>query len=381
MTPALPPLDIDRWNAVMARITGPTLILDEPRCRRNIARMAEVARRGDAVFRPHFKTHQSRTIGRWFREVGVTAITVSSLEMAEYFATDGWDDITVAFPVNPREIDRINALAVGIRLGLLVENPDSAAFLVARVESPVDVWIEIDCGHGRSGVRWNAPGAAAALARTLNDAPNLRLRGLLTHAGHTYAARSPQAIQATHDTSLARLVELRGHLAEQGFDALALSYGDTPSCSVVADLSALDELRPGNFVYYDMQQVMIGACTLDDLALAVACPVVGLNPVRGQIVVHGGAVHLSKDSYQDAQGRLSYGAVVLWTGAGWLPVVEAAYVASLSQEHGVIHADAETLARVRVGDLAFILPAHACLTADLHRYGVTLTGEAFAIKH
>ena len=73
--------------------------------------MAGKAHANRLVFRPHFKTHQSHLIGQWFREEGVTKITASSLSMAAYFAEDGWDDITVAFPVNIREMDTINELA------------------------------------------------------------------------------------------------------------------------------------------------------------------------------------------------------------------------------------------------------------------------------
>ena len=88
-----------KWNA----ITRPTLLLDVVRARRNIARMADKARRNGVRFRPHFKTHQSAAIGAWFRAEGVACITVSSVTMARYFADQGWQDITIVFPVNVRE--------------------------------------------------------------------------------------------------------------------------------------------------------------------------------------------------------------------------------------------------------------------------------------
>lgn len=371
--------DNRKIDQTLAAITVPTLILDEPRCKRNIARMADKAKLSGARFRPHFKTHQSQMVGRWFREAGVTAITTSSLRMAEYFADDGWDDITVAFPVNVREIKRINALASRIRLGLLVESVESAAFLAAHVTPPVDIWLEADTGYGRTGIRWDQPTLAVEIAKTLATSPLLTLRGLLSHAGNSYAARSQETLEATHAETVSRLTSLRDALTNAGFSGLEISSGDTPTCSAVKDLSGVDEIRPGNFVYYDMMQVMIGACTLDDLVVAVACPVVSIQPEKGRIIIYGGVVHLSRDTYIDAQGRTSHGAVVLWTGNGWLPVVESAYVASLSQEHGIIHADAEVIGRVKVGDLVFVLPAHSCTTADLLKGGVTLDGEPFSM--
>jgi len=66
-------------------IKKPTLVLDENKCRSNIAMMAEKAKRSGVIFRPHFKTHQSVTIGNWFRDEGIENITVSSVTMASFF--------------------------------------------------------------------------------------------------------------------------------------------------------------------------------------------------------------------------------------------------------------------------------------------------------
>ena len=79
--------------------------------------MAEKARQSKVTFRPHFKTHQSIEIGSWFRDEGVQKITVSSVDMAEYFASDGWNDITIAFPLNIRQLPQIQELAGRINLG------------------------------------------------------------------------------------------------------------------------------------------------------------------------------------------------------------------------------------------------------------------------
>ena len=100
------------------KITEPTLILDKKRCLANIEKMANKAKRNNINFRPHFKTHQSAEIGSWFRNFDVTSITVSSVRMAKYFAANGWNDITIAFPVNILEIGQINELALKISLNI-----------------------------------------------------------------------------------------------------------------------------------------------------------------------------------------------------------------------------------------------------------------------
>ena len=362
-------------TSILPQITRPTLLLDEARCHRNIERMADKARRSSVRFRPHFKTHQSAQIGEWFREVGVDAITVSSVKMAEYFAGHGWSDITVAFPVNWREIEVINRLAENARLGLLVDAPETVRFLAESLRYPVDVWIDVDTGYQRTGVAWDADGDITALASGIKDVPLMTLRGVLTHSGHSYGARLPEWIRHVYEETVTRMANARGTLEAAGFGRLEISIGDTPTCSVIDDLSAVDEIRPGNFVFYDMMQVEIGSCKEEDVAVAVACPVVGKYPKRRQIVVHGGGVHLSKDFIVDSQGRTNYGAIALPTPEGWGPVIETAYVSSISQEHGVILTDEETFNRVQIGDLLMVLPIHSCMTADILKSYMTLSGE------
>jgi len=55
------------------------------------------------------------------------------------------------------------------------------------------------------------------------------------------------------------------------------------------------------------------------------------------------------------------------------------WVRSLSQEHGVVHAEKAAFAalteRIRVGDLLGVIPVHSCLTADLLKMYRTLDGE------
>ena len=107
-------------------LTKPTLLLDKSKCLRNIERMSTKAMNAGLGFRPHFKTHQSAEIGNWFRDFGVSKITVSSFDMAEYFIHAGWQDILVAFPFNPLEIKRLNNLTSKARMNI----PEIKSFLL-----------------------------------------------------------------------------------------------------------------------------------------------------------------------------------------------------------------------------------------------------------
>lgn len=359
------------------KIKKPTLLLNEAVCRSNIECMATKARRSGVRFRPHFKTHQSSDVGRWFHEHGVDAITVSSVSMASYFAQHGWRDITIAFSVNWLEIDDINRLAQDVGLGLLVESPESVEFLAENLTHNVDIWLDVDTGYKRTGINWEQQEEIVSLAKMIAASPTMHLRGMLTHAGHSYKSRSLEDVQSVYNETVSRLSTVRDGLYQAGFSDLEISIGDTPCCCMVEDLSAVDEIRPGNFVFFDLTQVEIGACAMEDVAVAVACPVVAVEPERRQIVVYGGGVHLSKDSLVDRQGRLTFGAVARQDVDGWCVLSDEVYVKSLSQEHGVIHADAETLSTTRVGDVLLIIPVHSCMTADLLKQYVTLSGNMF----
>lgn len=363
-------------ESIFDSIEKPTLLLDEAAARANIRRMTARMKSAGVRFRPHFKTHQSAEIGEWFRGEGVNAITVSSVEMAQYFAAHGWDDITIAFPVNLRQSRELNDLARQTRLGLLVESAEAVRRLAETLTAPVDLWLKVDVGAHRTGLPWDQPEAAAQVLEAVRSAPpgSFRLRGLLTHAGFTYAARGADEVCRRSSKSLTRIEELRSALTGAGFDPLEISVGDTPAASLCAIPSSVDELRPGNFVFFDAQQVQIGSCGWQDVAVALACPVVAKHPDRCQVVVYGGAVHLSKDYLVEGEQR-SYGAVCLPEGSRWGAPLAGAYTASLSQEHGIIQLSPADLDRVQIGGLLCILPAHSCLTVTLMKRYLTLDGR------
>jgi D-serine deaminase-like pyridoxal phosphate-dependent protein len=355
-------------------ITVPTLVVDSAKVRCNASLMLDRAARNKAILRPHLKTHQARQVGRIFRELGVTAGTVSSLTMAEYFAADGWDDLLVAFPVNLRELDAINALAGRIRLGLLADNPASVQLLAAGLRHPVDLWIKIDVGSHRCGLNPEEPDKVAALLAEAAASPLLHTAGLLTHDSRTYAVRGREAVSALYNEGTSAMLALRAEMARRGFAGLKVSIGDTPSASLVEDWLGVDEARPGNFAYYDLQQVGTGACQPENVAVAVACPVVGLYPERSEAVIYGGAVHLSKQSQPAMADHLTggppdtnFGTVFRMDGAYWDDFLPGAWVRGLTQEHGMVRMQAEDLARLAVGDLLFICPVHSCLAAHALR--------------
>jgi len=359
---------------LLQQIRKPTLLLDEEKARKNLKRMAEKAAAQHIRFRPHFKTHQSAQIGEWFREAGATAITASSLSMASYFADHGWRDILVAFPANLREIETMQELSARVRLGLLVESVESVTALGNNLALPVDIWIKIDTGLNRAGLDVNDPQAVLALISEFRRYPGLNLRGLLTHTGQTYHARSSAEIREKYAHSWQALTKLREEIASGGNPPLEISVGDTPGCWLSDDLGQVDEIRPGNFNFFDSMMFDLGVCAWEEIAVAVACPLVALHARRNEAVIYGGAVHFSKEALQQ-DGQASYGYAAFFTENGWQFTGRENRVISLSQEHGVLRLNPADFHRLKVGDLIGILPVHSCLTVDALENYLSLDGQ------
>jgi D-serine deaminase-like pyridoxal phosphate-dependent protein len=360
----------------MLTLTEPTLLIDKQKCLRNIQMIVDKAKQNNLILRPHFKTHQAHEVGRWFQQAGVNKITVSSLEMAEYFAKDGWNDITVAFPVNVHEKARINRLAEKIKLNLLVVAAETVAWLAREVKHPLTLFIEVDNGYHRTGVSTTDFAALDAILSEIKKHSNFRFAGFLGHAGHSYkSAGDKNKILSVHRESIALMTPLKEKY-KAAYPELILSTGDTPTCSVADNFTGMDEIRPGNLVFYDVTQEYIGSCSFDQVAVAMACPVVATYPERNEVVVHGGGVHFSKDSLTK-DGVTSFGKVVTLQGNSWSTAETNMYVKSLSQEHGVIHAPKQQAEKIKVGDFLTILPIHSCMTVDAMRGYATLEGERF----
>lgn len=345
----------------MLSVKKPTFFINKSICLSNISKMADHARMNQVIFRPHFKTHQSLEIGNWFKSAGIKCITVSSVQMAAYFAED-WDDITIAFPVNVREMDEINALAVKARLNLLLESAYSAAVVAGNAKHEMGFFIKIDTGYHRTGIDASDLVSIDAVIEAAAFNPLLEFRGFLTHTGQTYHARGPAEIMKFQVEAGEQLLQLKQHYSP-AWPELILSTGDTPSCSLLDPFPGIDEIRPGNFVYYDLMQANLGSCRLEDIAVAVVCPVVSVNAQRQEAVIYGGAVHLSKERIRDAQENEVYGLAVRLHEEGWDVNQIIGSLTTLSQEHGVIRMEGS--AQLKPGDLVAVLPVHSCLTADL----------------
>ena len=355
------------------KITKPTLLLDEQKCRLNIKKMIARSKNLNSSLRPHFKTHQSHKIGEWFKEYGIDKCAVSSIEMARHFAKGEWKDITVAFPLNVLEIENVNLLAKEVCLNLCIESVETAKILNEQLKYPLNVFIKTDAGYHRTGMQSEDYHGIKTIIEELNKNELISFKGFLQHAGHTYQAKGKAEIDKIHQETSSNMIALKNHFRKQ-YHEIIISNGDTPTCSVSDDFDEIEEMRPGNFVFYDVMQAEIGSCEYSEIAVAVACPVVAKHKDRNEVILYGGAIHFSKDSIKK-DGETIYGLIAKKEEKGWGEPLDGCYTKKLSQEHGTLHVTDDYFDQVNIGDLLYILPIHSCLTANLMGKYYTLDGE------
>lgn len=355
---------------MLTTLATPAFLLDRPTVLRNCARMRDKARESGVGFRPHVKTHKSVEVGRMQHGGATGPITVSTLAEAEAFANDGFRDITYAVPIapSPEKLARAASIASRIeRLSVLIDS-DAALRALEEFDFTFDVFLKVDCGYHRAGVDPDSPDSVR-LALALARSEGVRFQGLLTHAGHSYNARDVEEIRRIAGEESGVLTRFRALLASEGLGDAKRSIGSTPTASVVDRFSSCDEVRPGNYVFFDAFQATIGSCRIEDCAVSVLTTVIGSYPERGSILVDAGALALSKDAGPDhIDPHFGYGIVC----DDELRPLPSMRIVALSQEHGRIAAQAH----VPVGTRLRIIPNHSCLTAAMFdRYHVLDRGK------
>jgi len=353
------------------RIKNPTLIINEDICRKNLKTMSEKAKKHGLKLIPHFKTHQSLKVSEWCKDFDVDEITVSSFRMANYFRNKGFNIIHIAFPFNPLLISDLNMIhdqSISIQL----VNEEVTKEVAAKLTKETQFFIEIDAGYGRAGVPIGKLEDIDAILREASFNDKLLFRGFYIHAGHSYYADLDGIHQIQKETQEAFRV-LKAKYTSQ-YPGLVCRSGDTPTCSILEDFEYIDEIGPGNYVFYDITQAEIGSCSRSDIAVALATPIVDIKHGRNEILVHGGGVHLSKDMLT-INGHKNFGEVVYLNEKGWTLPEKTSYLKSISQEHGLIQASDELMEKARIGDILGILPIHSCMTADCMREYRTVYGE------
>jgi D-serine deaminase-like pyridoxal phosphate-dependent protein len=341
----------------------PYLAIDKKLLAKNIERMAKQTSRAGINLRPHVKTHKIPELAKLQLAAGAVGVTVATIGEAELFSKKGIRDIFIAYPlfVNDSKLGRLVKLARRVKLTLAIDSAQGARAL-ARGLTGIDVLVEIDSGHHRSGCDPKQAGEVALEAKSLGLNPV----GIFTYPGHSYKPKG--AKQAVADEQRA-LKESATAMAKVGIEAKIISSGSTPSAGFSAESSGksvkakplVNELRPGVYVFNDAQQLELGTCKANQIALWAVATVVSVTGNR--MILDSGSKTLGAD-------RAGWA-----TGYGRLLDFPEARIEALSEHHATAVFPKTKKARPgakasggklpKIGDLIRVIPNHVCNAVNL----------------
>ncbi|PYT26585.1 MAG: alanine racemase [Acidobacteria bacterium] len=336
----------------ISELDTPALVIDLDIMERNLRRVGDYCKEHGLRLRPHTKTHKVPAVGRRQLDSGAVGLTVAKVGEAEVMLGANPPDLLVAYPVIGRnKLARLMHVAKKTRLTVALDSISAARQLseaAREAQIEINVLAEVDAGLGRVGV---SPGPQLIeLARGIQRLPNLKLDGIDFYPGHIRDT-AEQGMGQIH--KLSELVKcILDDFRRESIEVRIVSGGSTPSLFHSHEVRGVNEIRPGTYVYNDVNTVASGACTFDDCAASVLVTVVS-TARPGQIIVDGGSKTFSSDTAAppSVHGR----------------VVEAPECAfhRLNEEHGYV--DITRAGReFAVGERLHIIPAHVCVAVNLH---------------
>lgn len=314
----------------------PVPIVDIDRLEANISRLQSYLDEHGIANRPHIKTHKIPAIAQMQMDAGAVGITCQKVSEAEVMAEAGFTDIFIPYNiVGETKLARLMALAKRITVSVTADS----AYVIRGLSDAAQqagltltVLIECDTGAHRCGVQ--VPQEAAALARLINQLPNLHFGGLMTY---------PTSEQT--DTFVR---ETRKLLADDGLQIERVSGGGTPTMWQVHH--EITEHRAGIYVYGDRLTLRSGSVLLDNCALKVHTTVVS-RPTADRGIVDAGSKTLSSDLHG-------------LDGYGYICEYPDAKIYALSEEHG--HVDFSACDRKpEIGERLTIIPNHCCTVTSM----------------
>jgi len=347
----------------VSEIDTPALVVDLDIMERNLARVAGYAQEHALRLRPHTKTHKSVRLARRQIQGGATGLTVAKVSEAEIMLAAEPGELLVAYPVIGQiKLQRLVRVARRAPVTVAVDSVFAARELSGAVSAAhVDIGVlaEVDVGLGRMGVDPGTP--LVELAKAIERMPRLRFEGFAYYPGHI------KAMDEAGQRALAELSNLMGGALEDcraaGLNVRTVSGGSTPTLFHSHEIRGLTEIRPGTYIFNDINSVTSGACALADCAAAIHATVVS-TARPGQMIIDGGSKTFSSDRPADS-ANVTFGHVVEAPGARFH---------KMNEEHGFVDiAGAER--EFRVGERVRVIPNHICTAVNLHARVFGVRGE------
>ena len=355
--PALPGMD-------ERDIQTPCLVLDLDALERNIVKMGDYAKAHGMRHRVHGKMHKSVDVAKLQERLGGSVgVCCQKVSEAEVFARGGIRDILVSNQVrDPVKIDRLARLPkLGANVIVCVDDLANIAGLSAAAVkhgTTLGVFVEIDCGAGRCGVKTAAE--VVAIAKAAEAAPDLSFKGIQAYQGAMQHMDSYADRKAKLDAAITQVKEAVAALEAVGLKPELVSGGGTGSYYFESASGVYNELQCGSYAFMDADYGRI----LDKD---------GNRIDRGEWE-NALFILTSVMSHVKADKAICDAGLKAQSVDSGLPVVfgrdDVKYV-KCSDEHGVIDDPAGVL---KVGDKLKLVPGHCDPTCNVHDWYVGVRG-------
>jgi D-serine deaminase-like pyridoxal phosphate-dependent protein len=283
---------------------------------------------------------------------GAVGLTVAKVGEAEALSEVG-SDLLIAYPaMDPARTGRLAQLARHHTIRVAVDSiaaADALAGAARSTSSTIGILIDLDVGQHRTGLQTAA--AALKLAQFVDRAAGVRLDGILCYPGHIWdpAAEQAAALQLVSD----KLAEALDLWAKHGLESRIVSGGSTPTAFQSHLVPEYTEIRPGTYIFNDLNTLRGGFCSQDDLAASIVCTVIS-TAVPGQFVLDAGSKTLSSDRCATAPD----------SGHGLVCEYPDAKIVKLSEEHAQVDAR-DCQQAPKLGEQVTVIPNHICPCVNL----------------
>jgi D-serine deaminase-like pyridoxal phosphate-dependent protein len=337
----------------VAEVSTPAVVVDLDVLERNLDRMSSYCAAHGLGLRPHTKTHKTLEVARMQLERGARGLTVAKVGEAEVMAESRTGQILVAHPiVGEEKIRRLAALARKADI-LVALDSLAAADGLSRVAQEsgctIGVLVEFDSGSHRCGVA--AGESCADLGKAIQALHGVEVRGLMTYFGSVWGDEQERRDEMARLS--ADVERTTNAFRRAGLPLEIVSAGSTPAAEMSHMVPGITEIRPGTYVYNDLNTYYQGACTLDDCAVRVITTVVS-TCVPEQVIVDAGSKVFSSDLLSAGPKR----------GYGRIMEIEGASLKKLNEEHGFV--EAADYGAFTVGQVLSVIPNHVCTCINMH---------------
>jgi D-serine deaminase-like pyridoxal phosphate-dependent protein len=339
----------------LSYLDTPSLLIDVDKMERNLKEMADIAADAGVRLRPHVKTHKSPALALRQLELGASGITVAKIGEAEVMADASIKDIRIAYPiVGEHKLTRLARLMERADISLSLDSVEAAqglSDLGKRLGKRIRILLKINTGLSRVGL---LPEEDMEVAASIRQLEGVQLVGILTHEGQAMNNNSREGARKAALEAGQMMVNTAERLRKAGFPIEEVSVGSTATARDIAYVEGVTEIRPGTYIFNDLNEMLIGVATEDTCALTVLATVVSV-PSNDRAILDAGSKALTSDHLAPPTGR---------KGHGFIKGYPEITIARLTEEHGILSlTDAKST--LKIGQQVEIIPNHICPVVNL----------------